>query len=191
MLADNARLPNDPSSMNTQHLPTPACGWLADPRAFAARPIDLGQVPVRLQAWVAVAGSLTSALATAFGATPTVRVHYSGPSQLSEWETQWLQLSVCAGFARQIQLDIDDKPVVAARTVLARGGSAEATLEGLHTKPLAKLLFESQDWQPSGEQRALATSDGLIGRGRAWRHLPSDEAIVVEEFFLPALTAAR
>ena len=191
MLADNARDTNNTTAMNTQRLAEPTCAWLANPMAFAASTIDANQVPPALRDWVAVAQSLTGALAAAAGTTPSVSVHYCGASALADWEAQMLHSASEIGFARQIQLAIHTRPLVVARTVLDQGGVAHNILNELGNQPLATLLFDSSDWQAAAGQRLLQTSDGLVGRARRWLHLPSSESIVVEEYFLEAPPRVR
>ncbi|MEM9620919.1 MAG: hypothetical protein AAF993_04670 [Pseudomonadota bacterium] len=189
-------------------------GWLSDPALFHALPVPQTRIdPVHIP-WVDLAESMTAAIATRFGAAPTVQVHYSGTAELFAWESNLLQLPPSkvkpdVGFARQISLMIPSAqetnspdpvsaldpepgtalfPVLAARSVTCCP-DIEAELTGLHQTPLARRLFESSDWQRHGEAQPLRQGS-LTGRACQWRFQPTGKFLLVEEFFLADLSSS-
>ena len=159
--------------------------WLANTPAFRAAPVSLAQLPESLQPWLMLEDSMTEAIARQFGQPPLVAVHYSGADSLRAFECDCLagQTSERRGYARHISLNIDGRPVLLARSVTYLGNSIEPLLSRLQTTPLARLLFEDDQWQRTGAPLPLEMCATLPGRACVWQDQRSGERLVVEEFF--------
>jgi chorismate-pyruvate lyase len=92
-------------------------------------------------------------------------------------------------YARHIALTIKDYPVVLARSITTQGAGMNA-LTGLHTRPLAELLFEDPLWQRGSAFQYLCLTDQIPGRSCCWHHQQLGADLIVQEFFLPDLAMA-
>ncbi len=160
--------------------------WVSQAAAYAAQLISNDRVPQSLKPWVEMPGSMTQAVADTFSASPTVTVYHSGKTPLLDWERAKLLAPVdhSQGYARHISLDIHDSPVLAARSVTLSDSPVVSLLADLHSKPLARLLFEDDQWQRQGPPTPVADASGIIGRVCVWQDLRSHAHLLVEEFFL-------
>ncbi len=159
--------------------------WLANAEEFCATPIALARVPGPLIPWLTLEDSMTEAISRQFGQSPEVAVHYSGTDCLREWEIEGLagNESERRGYARHISLNINARPVLLARSVTHRGNCIEPLLSQLQTTPLARLLFEDDQWQRSGTPLPLQMGSTLLGRACVWQDRRSGQRLMVEEFF--------
>ena len=127
---------------------------------------------------------MTAAIAERFGQDPSVVVHFSDVDDLAEWEAHCLgRQAPLTGFARHISLNIDQQPVLLARSVAVRGSTIEPLLSQLQQTPLARVLFEDEQWQRVGAALPLLAEPALYGRACVWRDQRSGERLLVEEFF--------
>ena len=147
--------------------------------------MQLALVPASLMPWLLLEDSMTACIAQAFGRTPEVAVHFSGPDQLRTWEHGCLGDAARKdpGFARHISLEVDSQPVLLARSVTYRGNTIEPLLSELQTTPLARLLFEDARWSRAGAPLPLNVHNVLFGRACIWQRADSDQRLLVEEFF--------
>ena len=111
-----------------------------------------------------------------------------GLEQGNAWESETLGTADRI-YARHIALTINDNPVVLARSITTQGAGMNA-LTGLHTRPLAELLFEDPLWQRDRAIQYLRLTDQIPGRSCYWHHQQLAAGLIVQEFFLPNLIAA-
>lgn len=160
--------------------------WLTDPTIFAAEQVDPQQLDMRLRSWVTLTDSMTATLGQHFGQMPDVTVYHSGPCALLPWEREILNPATSVdteGYARHISLSVGNRPVLAARSVVALGCSIQPLLSELQTTPLASLLFEDPNWQRCADPLPLSCGSHS-GRACVWMDGRSKEPLIVEEFFL-------
>jgi len=149
-----------------------------------ATPIAETQFPHTLSEWLHLDDSMTAAIARQYGQEPQVQVHYSGRDELADWETQCLGSPPGAvGYARHISLNIHHRPVLLARSVALHGGAIEPLLSQLQQTPLARVLFEDDQWQRVDTPLPLQVGPRLFGRACVWLDQRSGERLLVEEFF--------
>ena len=155
--------------------------------------------------WIALRTSLTAHLGQHFGAAVSVRVLSERHDRFLTSERLLLDTLARSGRVREVQLEVEGRPYVVARTVFpahtARG--ANRSLLHLGNRALGSLLF--------GAMRAPATVRQFIGlypSASLWRvmqpYLPGDahrlwarralhllhgRPLLVTEIFLPALFA--
>ncbi len=165
-----------------RHLPV----WLQQIGAYRGRILAESDLPPALKPWVYLSGSMTQAVATHYGKSPNVSVHFSGADTLSPWEAQQLNapMDTTHGYVRHISLDIDENPVLAARSVTCLASSIEPLLRELQNTPLAKLLFEDPNWQRCGDPIPILDNNGHFGRVCAWQAFGAIDRLLVEEFFI-------
>ena len=165
--------------------------WLSSAESVDVLPCAADTVPQHLAPWIALQGSMTHKLSEHFGQMPAVEVHFSGESELCDWEKEGLGRptgTVATGYARHISLNIDARPVLFARSVTANHSPLTPLLAELQRTPLAKVLFEDENWQRVGNPAPLrsidAGSEVHFGRACIWCDRRHNEHLVVEEFFL-------
>jgi chorismate-pyruvate lyase len=164
--------------------------WLSDPKYFDATPIAHTSIPQELRRWVALEGSMTQELGEHFGQLPEVQVHYSNNSALCDWEAELLveqgstEGSSATGFARHISLNVGNKPLLFARSVVLQGSTITPLLSELQRTPLARVLFEEDQWQRVNEPIPLQADGPRYGRACIWQEQRSLDRLLVEEFFL-------
>jgi len=90
-------------------------------------------------------------------------------------------------FFREIYLESAIEPLVLARSITLGRSQTADMLGRLGTNPLGTLLFNSTDWDFSPSRLKLETVRGIFGRSTHWRNRRTNESLVVQEFFLPAL----
>ncbi len=90
-------------------------------------------------------------------------------------------------FFREIYLESAVELLVLARSITLGRSQTSDMLGGLGTNPLGTLLFNSADWDFSPSRLKLETARGIFGRSTHWRNRHTNESLVVQEFFLPAL----
>ena len=144
--------------------------------------------PEALQPWLQLATSLTHKLGQTVGTKPGLIVLGEGLEQGNAWELDSLG-SRERVYARHIALTINGGPVVLARSITTQGAGMDA-LTGLHTRPLAELLFEDPLWQRGRAIQYLRLNDQIPGRSCYWHHQQLDAGLIVQEFFLPNLVTA-
>jgi chorismate-pyruvate lyase len=133
---------------------------------------------------------MTQELGDQFGQLPEVQVHYSNSGALCDWEAKLLaepgspRDSSAPGFARHISLNIDNKPVLFARSVVFQGSTITPLLSELQRTPLARVLFEDDQWLRVDEPIPLQTEGPRYGRACIWQEQRSLDRLLVEEFFL-------
>ncbi len=133
---------------------------------------------------------MTHELGEQFGQLPEVEVHYSDSAALYDWEAKLLaehgspRDSSAAGFARHISLKVDNKPVLFARSVVLQGSTITPLLSELQRTPLARVLFEDDQWLRVDEPIPLQTDEPHYGRACIWQEQRSLDRLLVEEFFL-------
>lgn len=109
-------------------------------RAWKTSPSSRGG----LRRWLQASGSLSARLA-ATGEQFSVQVLCQGRQALTTDEATALGLGVQrTGYAREVLLRVDGKPLVFARSVTAYGDSVGAwrSVRGLGSRPLADVLFK-------------------------------------------------
>ena len=90
-------------------------------------------------------------------------------------------------FFREIYLESAVEPLVLARSITLGRSQTSDMLGRLGTSPLGTLLFHSADWDSIPSKLKLETVRGVFGRSTHWRNCRTNESLVVQEFFLPAL----
>ena len=90
-------------------------------------------------------------------------------------------------FFREIYLESAVEPLVLARSITLGRSKTSDMLDRLGTSPLGTLLFNSADWDSTPSKLKLETVRGVFGRSTHWRNCRTNESLVVQEFFLPAL----
>ena len=90
-------------------------------------------------------------------------------------------------FFREIYLESAVEPLVLARSITLGRSQTSDMLGRLGTSPLGTLLFNSADWDSIPSKIKLETVGGVFGRSTHWRNCRTNESLVVQEFFLPAL----
>ena len=90
-------------------------------------------------------------------------------------------------FFREIYLESAVEPLVLARSITLGRSQTSDMLGRLGTSPLGTLLFNSADWDSTPSRLKLETVRGIFGRSTHWRNCRTNESLVVQEFFLPAL----
>ena len=90
-------------------------------------------------------------------------------------------------FFREIYLESAIEPLVLARSITLGRSQTSDMLGRLGTSPLGTLLFNSADWGSIPSKRKLETVRGVFGRSTHWRNCRTNESLVVQAFFLPAL----
>ena len=90
-------------------------------------------------------------------------------------------------FFREIYLESAIEALVLARSITLGRSQTADMLGRLGTSPLGTLLFNSADWDFSTSRLKLETARGIFGRSTHWRNCRTNESLVVQEFFLPAL----
>lgn len=121
-----------------------------------------------LRRWLQAPGSLSARLA-ATGQRFGVQVLSQGRQPLRADEAQALGAArQRVGYAREVMLRVDDRPMVLARTVTLHANSLGAwrSLRGLGTRPLADVLFTR-----SGITREPLSFTRLMPAGRLQRHV--------------------
>ena len=153
-----------------------------------AQPVDslaALAAPEELRPWLQLATSLTQKLGQAVGTKPGLIVLGEGLEQGNAWELDILAPADRV-YARHIALTINGEPVVLARSITTQGAGMDA-LTGLHTRPLAELLFEDPLWQRGRAIQYLRLTDQVPGRSCYWHHQQLEAGLIVQEFFLPNL----
>lgn len=117
-----------------------------------------GSVPANVRAWIALETSMTQALAQCFGANVRVRVLADGVGSLYDDELGLLAARDGRGFVREVVLDADGQPLLAARTVYV-SAALRRRLASLGQRPLGELLFASGPPCRLRQQYALLSSD--------------------------------
>lgn len=130
---------------------------------------------------------MTAKLSAQFSAPPGLTLLGEGLESGRRWEREALNAEKSI-FARHIGLTVNEEPVVLARTVTLPGAGMDA-LTALQTRPLAELLFEDPEWRRGTAVQYLALEDGSPGRGCHWRNDKLQAGLIVQEFFLPSLSA--
>lgn len=156
-----------------------------------AQPVDslaALAAPAKLWPWLQLATSLTQKLGQTVGTQPGLIVLGEGLEQGNAWELDILGLRERV-YARHIALTVNGKPVVLARSITTQGAGMDA-LTGLHTRPLAELLFEDPLWQRGRAIQYLRLTDQVPGRSCYWHHQKLEAGLIVQEFFLPNLVTA-
>lgn len=156
-----------------------------------AQPVDslaALAAPEKLWPWLQLATSLTQKLGQTVGTKPELIVLGEGLEQGNAWELDILGLRERV-YARHIALTINGEPVVLARSITSQGAGMDA-LTGLHTRPLAELLFEDPLWQRGRAIQYLRLTDQVPGRSCYWHHQQLEAGLIVQEFFLPNLVTA-
>jgi len=100
-----------------------------------------------LRQWLQATGSLSARLA-ATGQTFSVQVLAQGRQPLNADEARALDLAgQRIGYAREVLLRVDGRPLVFARSVTAHADSVGAwrSVRGLGSRPLADVLFKRPD----------------------------------------------
>jgi chorismate-pyruvate lyase len=144
--------------------------------------------PETLRPWLQLETSLTQKLDQTVGTRPGLIVLGEGLEPGNAWESDALGTTDPI-YARHIALTIKDNPVVLARSITTQGAGMNA-LTGLHTRPLAELLFEDPLWQRGSAIQYLCLTDQIPGRSCCWHHQQLGADLIVQEFFLPDLAAA-
>ena len=90
-------------------------------------------------------------------------------------------------FFREIYLESAVGPLVLARSITLGRSETSVMLGQLGTSPLGTLLFNSTDWDSCSSRLKLETFSSIFGRSTHWRNCRTNESLVVQEFFLPAL----
>lgn len=144
--------------------------------------------PEKLRPWMQLGTSLTQKLGETIGTKPGLIVLGEGLERGNAWESEALNTNDRI-YARHIALKVDGDPVVLARSITTQGAGMQALI-GLHTRPLAELLFEDPLWQRSSAIQYLRLADQTPGRSCYWHHQQLDAGLIVQEFFLPNLAAA-
>ncbi len=90
-------------------------------------------------------------------------------------------------FFREIYLESAVGPLVLARSITLGRSETSVMLGQLGTSPLGTLLFNSTDWDSCSSRLKLETFSNIFGRSTHWRNCRTNESLVVQEFFLPAL----
>lgn len=137
--------------------------------------------------WLQLTSSLTARLAQQFGSKPGLIVLGEGLEDGQPWEHGLLG-ATSPVYARHIALTVDNEPLVLARTVTTQGAGMDA-LTQLRTRPLAELLFEDAAWRREATVQYLTLADSTPGRGCYWHNRSLQAGLVVQEFFLPSLSA--
>ncbi len=145
-------------------------------------------LPEELRPWLQLGTSLTQKLGQTVGTKPGLLLLGEGLEQGNAWESDALGTADRI-YARHIALTVNDDPVVLARSMTTQGAGMDA-LTGLHTRPLAELLFEDPLWQRGSTIQYLRLADQTPGRACYWYHQSLDAGLIVQEFFLPNLAAA-
>ena len=159
--------------------------WLRQPEALGAVPTQSHNFPKGLESWLHERGSMTAALAEYFEQRPSVQVHFSDVAQAQPWEAHLLGIADDVPvFARHITLHTGPQAVLAARSVTVAGGGVEPMLRDLQQTPLAEQLFQDARWRREGEPVPLLEAPERAGRACLWQDKHTDDALLVEEYFL-------
>lgn len=163
----------------------------------AIRPMaDPWTIPKRCDHWIGLRSSMTREIERIMGAPPRVHRLYEGPDGLSPWEAEILELSPRSRvYAREIALVTSGETAMLARSLTAMDDPVAGVLRRLHRAPLAEVLFSDARWHRAAEPiplrwtTASARSGMIVGRACLWLRERGRGRVLVEEYFLPPLTA--
>jgi len=136
---------------------------------------------------------MTRSIAETLHEMPVVHPGLEGPAPLAPWERRLLGIEALAGYAREVVLTVDERPVLSARTVSRLGDPALEVIRRLGTRPLAQLLFDDPRWvRGSPPIPVIELGQRRIGRTCVWRAARlggrrAESRILVSEFFEPGL----
>jgi len=159
---------------------------------------DLWTIPKRYDHWVGLRSSMTREIERVMGDAPRVHRLYEGPDELSPWEAEILELPRRSRvYAREIALVTSGETAMLARSLTALDDPVAGVLRRLHRAPLAEVLFSDARWHRAAEPiplrwRTASPRDGMfVGRACLWHRERARGRVLVEEYFLPPLTARR
>lgn len=164
------------------------------------------QLPADLQSWLNETGSLTKRLRGIYGSRFGVKLlfHCWKPAFIDE--CRLLDLAPCRyQLIREVLLHADGQPLVLARTILPEPTitTAHRNLSHLGTRPLGEVIFaypdlerrqrqfsraETTHWSPR-LQAAVGIEQAIWGRRTVYAI--HNQPLLVAEFFLPGVLAAR
>lgn len=141
--------------------------------------------------WIELNGSMTREIGERLG-TPAVERIFEGPTHPARWERRLLGLRTSPAFSREIELRVDGRRVLAARTLAALKDPVIDVINRLGSRPLAELLFVDPHWQRASPPIPLLEgATRRIGRACLWRSgARQPSRILVCEYFEPVLKFA-
>ena len=160
--------------------------WLEEVESYIGELVDEGPLTNAERKWVHLKTSITEEIEKIVGGRPNIRVHFSDYSDLAPWETDLTGEK--RGYIRHISLEYDGQPLLIARSIAQPDEAGEVFLGSLNARPLGTLLFEERDWKRSKNILAIRTFSDVYGRACFWENKKLGVSLIVEEFFLPALT---